>query len=165
MLACDYNLLVSPFWRENPFRVDLKQKFWRLSSVLISRRYDKSFLSYSLKTTQSMSSFRNVMSYLQQKHADVYQCLYRTSRENLRNPKNIVSYLQKRKVIFLKINTIFMTILIKPLANNWFLINFIISRLAYIFRRDICNFCKSMLLENSKISKYKKNHLFFKATF
>ena len=134
MSSCDDNLLVSPFWRENPFRVDLKQKFWRLSSVLISRRYDKSFLSYSLKTTYSMSSFRNVMSYLQQEHADVQLCLYRTSRENLRNPKNIVSYLQKIKVIFLKINTIFMTILIKPLANNWFLLNFIISCLYFQVR-------------------------------
>ena len=31
-----YYLLVSPFWRQNPFRVNLKQTFWCLSSVLIS---------------------------------------------------------------------------------------------------------------------------------
>src|SRR6218665_497141 len=101
MSSCVNYLPVSPFSRENPFLVDLKQKFCCLSSVLISRRYGKSFLSYSLKTPCRMSSFRNVMPYFHGKttlNHMVELCLFRISRRSHHSLDDIVPYLQKIKV-------------------------------------------------------------------
>src|SRR6218665_2451592 len=100
--SCRNYVPVSPFWRENEFLVDLKQKFCCLSSVLISRRYDKSFLGYSLKTPCRMSSFRNVMPYLHGKttlNHMVELCLYRISRKSHHSLDDKVTYLQKIKEI------------------------------------------------------------------
>jgi len=93
-----------------------------------------------------MSSLRNLMSHFSIRrygkttlNHTIKLCVCRISRDissliggrTVRNCvcwlRNIVSYLQKIKVTFLKTNTIFMTILTEPLANNSFLLNLIIS--------------------------------------
>ena len=60
---------------------------------------------------------------------------------------NIVGYYIQQMNIFKQIRTISVNIL--TLASNWSLFNLIMS-IVYIFRWEVCNLCKSILLKKFK---------------